>query len=518
MNDPRIQPRPGAQAILPALLALVFWLGMAADRCFPLGSSTTSLARTSTTTSSTTSTSTTSVIRTTTTTSTTTSSTAVPPTLVLPYRSYFTQLSNRPSRRIGFALTNQSSLPATVRLTAFDNTGKPLKSSGGTFTNPVIVPLSPGGQWARVAFESSVFGTGLGNASGWFLAESDRAGISGFYLLFNDGLTLMDGTEVSDRLAGTLIFPEVRNAEIALLNPGAAAATATLTLWSDRGAAVGKSASVSLVPGGRYAGPLTGLFAAADIAAAGWLRVSSDQPLAGSELIGTAESFLLALNPIDPAEGSQVAYSAQYAAGGGTYKTTLTLINLQNVATRVEISLVGDGGTALGKTAAVELPAQGRAVLADSSILGVDPAGALVQGYVKMVSSTAKIAGYVRFGDTKDAQFQTALPFARQGQSRLLYAQVVQDPLFFTGTAMVNPNPDAADLFLSVYDVGGARIGSATARIPANGRISRLLSEWIPGLPNMSQGYFKVWSSRPLLGFGVFGTRSLSVLAAVPPQ
>jgi len=172
----------------------------------------------------------------------------------------------------------------------------------------------------------------------------------------------------------------------------------------------------------------------------------------------------------------------------------------------------------VGRSATVDLQAKGRAVFSDASSLGINPSGPLVQGYIRLSSSSTKISGYVRFGDPRDAQFQTALPFVSQGRTSLLYSQVAQDDLFFTGAALINPNPDAADIFISVFDTEGVRIGAGNTRIPANGRISRLLPELIPGLPSMKKGYFKILSSRPLLSFGVFGTHSLSVLSAVPPQ
>ena len=54
--------------------------------------------------------------------------------------------------------------------------------------------------------------------------------------------------------------------------------------------------------------------------------------------------------------------------------------------------------------------------------------------------------------------------------------------------------------------------------IPPAGRISKLLPEIISGLPPLTKGYFRVGSNRPVMSFGVFGTSTLSVLSAVPPQ
>jgi hypothetical protein len=100
----------------------------------------------------------------------------------------------------------------------------------------------------------------------------------------------------------------------------------------------------------------------------------------------------------------------------------------------------------------------------------------------------------------------------------MVYSQVAENDLFFTGLAAVNPRAESVDLFLSLFNTNGLRVGVGSVSIPPGGRISRLLRDLFPGMQPMSRGYFKVLASRPVFSFGVFGTRDLSVLSAITPQ
>jgi hypothetical protein len=72
-----------------------------------------------------------------------------------------------------------------------------------------------------------------------------------------------------------------------------------------------------------------------------------------------------------------------------------------------------------------------------------------------------------------------------------------------------------------VFDAAGTRVvPPLTETIPAGGRRARLLTEWFPALAgqNRSSGYIRLSSDRPVASFALFGTTSLSVLAAIPAQ
>jgi len=58
----------------------------------------------------------------------------------------------------------------------------------------------------------------------------------------------------------------------------------------------------------------------------------------------------------------------------------------------------------------LNLPGRGPRVLADPRIFGVTSSAQIVQGYVRITSTTTRIAGYVRFGDPRTPSFRRACP------------------------------------------------------------------------------------------------------------
>lgn len=95
---------------------------------------------------------------------------------------------------------------------------------------------------------------------------------------------------------------------------------------------------------------------------------------------------------------------------------------------------------------------------------------------------------------------------------------MVQNQDYFTGVAILNINSEPAHVVVRVFSTEGEEVGTGAVMVPANGRVSRLLSQIVPALPPMSKGNFRVSSDKPVLSFGVFGTHTLSVLSAVLAQ
>jgi hypothetical protein len=356
----------------------------------------------------------------------------------------------------------------------------------------------------------------LNTNAAWIQATSNAPGLAGFFLAFDGDLNTMDGTDVSDHVLTDFVLGELQNAEISLVNTANQPAVVTIDLIDDPGQ-TRASQSLQMPPNGRYAGQTGALFNPALISAGGYLNVRSDRGLASVEVFGT-ENYLAALNPFETAGGAKQLYSPQYVTGGGVWKSTLTLINLENAPTSVTMEWLSDSGSRIGQLVTVNLPARGRQVIADPAVFGVTAGSSTVQGYVKMASSNTRVHGYVRFGDPADSQFQTALPFVSQGRREVIYSQVAQNDQFFTGIAIVNNNSMKSNVTITVFNTEGFEVGSGQVSLPANARISKLLTEIIPKLPPLTKGYFQVSADQPVASFAVFGTTTLSVLSAVPPQ
>jgi hypothetical protein len=141
-----------------------------------------------------------------------------------------------------------------------------------------------------------------------------------------------------------------------------------------------------------------------------------------------------------------------------------------------------------------------------------------VQGYLQVASSATRIAGMVQFGDLAGDRFHTALPLASEGNSEVLYAQVVENASYFTGLAVINPDAVATELRIAVFNSLGERLGGRELALKAGARLSGTLRELVPELPEMSSGYFTLSTGLPTISFTVFGTHSLTALAALPAQ
>jgi len=147
-----------------------------------------------------------------------------------------------------------------------------------------------------------------------------------------------------------------------------------------------------------------------------------------------------------------------------------------------------------------------------------------MQGYVEITSSGPRLTGSVVFGDQARSTFSSALPLAANLRKDMIFAQVASaegsSPSWFTGLALLNAGSTDASAMLQVFDENGALVTSGHFVVAARRRLSQLLTQYFPDLVgrNILKGYIRVTTDQPLASFGLFGTTSLSVLSAVPPQ
>jgi hypothetical protein len=421
---------------------------------------------------------------------------------------YFPTTVATTSSSTGFAVTNTGSSAATVVLNLYQDSGQ----GAGGVTPYRVMTMPAHSQIANVAQE--LFGSSLQLASGWVRLASGQSGITGFFLNYDNALSGADGTEAWSVASNTLVFPVASQAELSLVNPSqTATVNADVTLFDDNGRPAG-TATAQIPVNGRFAAKTETLFPGVS---SGYVTVKTSAGIAGTEFFGAAGSDPSALNGLDGSAGGKTIYTPQFAAGGGVWRSSLTLINMEANPTSAILSFMSDSGEQLGKDASLTIPAGGRAVVSDLSVFGLPAVpDSLTEGYVRIASTNTRIAGFVGFGDVANNRFQTALPCVVEGSMDLVFSQVAQDQTWFTGLAVLNPNAAAADLTVSVYRTDGTIAGTGTLRLEPNRRFSNLLSEIVPGMPSMSKGYFTVSSTLPVFGFAVFGTNS--VLSAIPPQ
>lgn len=424
------------------------------------------------------------------------------------------------SEYTGFALTNFSASDASLTITAFDRSGAVLNGPG--IDNPAELTIKAGEQLPLVDFQ--VFGSGLPQTKpdGWFKVENNSGQVSGFFLSFNGSLTTVDGADVSGITMNEIIMPEVEDlgfTRMHLANPGSSPALVQFELRKSDGTLRASSSARTLGPDGALALLLSDLFPGVMLSASDYVRAVSSRGLVSFEYIGKTGSYVEGLNGMDAGGGATTLYSPQYAIGGGSWRTTLSVVNLENYAGNVTFRFVGEDGVQIGNQMNLPIAAKGKLYISDQAFF-MDPVGKLYQGYVEVRSDGPRMAGSVVFGDPAGSRFASALPLVSALNTSMVFGQLASSDTWFTGIALLNPNGAAASTNIEVYDQKGALIGSRIESIGPGKRLSGVLTQLFPSLMGQSRsaGYIRVRADRGLAGFALFGTQNLSALAAVPAQ
>lgn len=407
----------------------------------------------------------------------------------------------------GIALVNSSNITAHLRVTAYDDQGALIASPG--IRNPAAISLPAHAQLAQMAWQ--IFGQSFDSGVGWLQIVSDLSSVTAFQLTSDPLLETMDGTPAIQRPLTYLVFPETRDSELTLVNPAeAGTAEVVLRQFDDAGHENAPAQSVTLRPHQRLSRrqPVTD--------PAGYVLAHSTMPLAAAGRWVKPGEFEAELTALDANGGGLQVYAPQFVNGAG-FRTMVTLINLEEADTAVTLELRDDGGQMLAKSGEIALTPRGRLLTTDNALLGVPPAEPL-QGHLKISSSSTRVTGTVCFQDTAGRRFSAMLPLQSEGLQDMWFSQVAEDERYFTGLAVVNPNPLPANLSLSVFSPDGTSLATTTLTVASQGRVSKLLHQLVPALPAISGGYFTLASNEPVFASSVFGTGLLNTLAAVPAQ
>ncbi len=411
----------------------------------------------------------------------------------------------------GIAIANYGTASANLTFTAYKKDGSlfPVPPPG---QNPVQRQLPAGQQLAAVAFQ--VFGAQLNSDECWMQVTSDQSSISGFFLAFDPDVNTIDGTDVNDSVSTPLVFTEADTTEISIINPTELPANNVVLHYINNLGQEQESyapVTVSIPAKGRYQGIVSQIFPYV-IPRGGYVKAVSTTNLAGVGISTTPYFNKWALRAIDGLKGGATRlFCPQFVVGNG-YQSSMTLVNLEDQQATVSLKWIDNDGKPLGDQAITIIPAFGRTMILDASLFNAQPNRG---GYVQ-IDSDRRLAGSVIFGDEGGWMLKTALPLVTEGRKAAIFSQVAQDKNYYTGVAIANPNTTEAVVAISIYDTNGVLKGSGTQNIPAGGRISKLLLEIAPGLPEMSAGYFTLKSEQPIFSFAVFGTNGFTALSAVP--
>jgi hypothetical protein len=417
------------------------------------------------------------------------------------------------------ALTNLDTTDATLVFVAYDQAGALL--SGANVTNPVTRSLKPGQQMPVI--DVQLFGAGIaaGGPVGWIEVDSSTSKLTGFFMSFDSRLTLLDGAEISSTLLRSSVLPVIADSDytrVQLANPGADPAEVRLDLMKVDGSIRG-SAQQTIQPLGTFTADLfDDIFKGTDSEPSDYLKVTSSTGLLSYEILGKTSKDIAMLSGQDSGAGASQLYSPQYVVGG-TWRSTLSIVNLDPIPGVLMLKLIADDGTQIGPARFVDIAGGGKVYVSDQAYFGDPGSEPLLQGYVEVTGLGLRLAGSVVFSDAKGV-FTSALPLVSVLQKSAIFSHVASNETYFTGLAILNPNPEPAVATIDLYGSDGNLAASKSVTIPARRRKSALLSEYFPGLvgQDWTSGYFKVTVDNWVACFALFGTNDLAVLSAIPGQ
>jgi len=304
-------------------------------------------------------------------------------------KSYLPVLQATDADDLGIALVNPTITDTTVTLTARSYSGAAIQKYD--IANPVTLTLPASSQKALRAVE--IFGNGISGQTGWVELSASSPAVKGCFMIFDSGLSFIDGSEISSRVSRRLIFPKVSNSSptrVAIVNTAPDAVQGTISVYENNGRLVGTGV-LTLPALGGFTGTVNELVPSSS-GFEGYMVVES-QTMPGSEgpesLVGFEtyrnRSDIALMRAFPEAARLQIGYLAHLASGGG-YSTTLTLLNDggYSQAVRIAAQLEGGGQPYGPASVSVEriIPPNGRLNEPVDQMFGL-PGNSLTTGYIR---------------------------------------------------------------------------------------------------------------------------------------
>ncbi len=379
--------------------------------------------------------------------------------------------------------------------------------------------LPPGRQQAHVLSETAWFGGETSGKEGWLeIAHLPDCFRSLFLTGDTEASRFLDGGPLQEA-AADLVFPELDggSALLHLANPNREAATLRMVLEKPDGL---QSAAIRTLSGGelltvRVADLFPELSGSPGAAPGGasvlgvpFLRIAARPAVAGSITLrrqqDTAELF-----PADPGRAILRSGVFSYVPAGSGYCGLSSLVNPGSTALTVEIS------RATGAPAPSILwkipPNTG--VRADLTALfppGTDESAAIA---LRVTQGDGLIGNLLIL--SQDGRRMTALPLEPGPSSHFLFPHLAQSQGFWTGVSLANPEKEPVETVLEAFDGGGLSLGKASQALNPGERKTGLVHQWIKASAGISSGRLEIRASRPFLAAEIFGSDSLSFIAAV---
>jgi hypothetical protein len=419
------------------------------------------------------------------------------------------------ANQFGFAWTNPLPTAITLTLTARDYSGQLITGSG--IQNPAQLTVAAHAQLAKPT--TDIFGSAIVGRPGWIQVDPSDPGTGGFFLLYDSGLSTVDGGSFVGTLASSLYFPQVNSHTVLhVVNTGSQPIqAAALIVYNNDGAILGRT-TLPIPPQGGWSGQITDVLPAL-VAVDGYATIDTlSSPFAtpSTTLVGMASYSQSSDTAItvgqDPSNPFHAAYGLHVVSGGG-YTSTVKVINIDSVQQQIQLSFNGT-------TAQRTIPPNGRLNETLDHLFNLN-SSSLVSGYISLQTTSSTAAGLLGFVEisASGGSLLTAEPFASETELQLTFSQVAQGAGFFTGMAFLNADPSvSASVTVEVDSATGAVVASKVITLNPGQRFVGLLTDLFPALQTELGGSIRITSNQPIFALEIFGSTGQvgSFFATVP--
>jgi hypothetical protein len=433
------------------------------------------------------------------------------------------RLVEQGGRFTGIAVANPSNHSASIRLQLYDEAGNPV----GLPAKGAISKLGPGAQMAQ--FDNQLFPIQSG-FHGWAqIISDDNLNLRGFYLVGDEAVTVLDGTNGAqayrEQILPFLVNDANTDTEINIVNPSDQVALVSLRTYAFDGTISQFGVTgLTLPPHAVFRKNTKELFSFRNYPDGSYFSISSNVPLLGMELVENhAEPALACLNGVNVNAATRVI-NFPHAVLGGDYFSILGVINLLDIPQTVSISLYQQDGV-LVNTGSVPNPisvtlkpkASLRKSLVDLFGLG-SSLSSVMGAWVSVEANFGPISGFVAYGNFSNPTLAAVVPQVRALDEMVFSHLAPQSLGFFTGVALLNVNPVAASVRLTAVDRNGVTTAVRDLRLDPNQKIAQTVGDLLPEARDQVGGSLVVTSDQPLYAVELFGSTNFSVLANVPPD
>ena len=420
---------------------------------------------------------------------------------------------------VGIAVLNTSAQSDTVQITAMTGDGSEQLVKSSVF--------APQAQDAFLA--TSVTQNRKDVVS--LTAEADNSDLRGFFLIGRGQPDQLDGVGGELPADTEIYFPVakfdggLKSVYFLTNSDSLLPANVSLEVVNQAGQVV-KTGTLRLAPGASCIKSLPALVGVTSYTGSHYLRVTSDVPVQGFELMASASDFSSAAaqrpTPV------QTLWIPHYLLGSTGEDTELRLINPGTQAVEARLRIYNDQAVLLG-TQSVSISGHGLTIATLSGLLGPNAVptgepfltGHIVVDVTSPADGSANLLGTATFTGTA-GRAKSSLPMWRQPSTDTLYLHVAQSQAqnVFTGLAVMNPNTTAATVTVRAWDKDGRATAEKTMRVEAGQRVVDLLNQSRLFGPAFDQvgGHLELSSDQPVVSFVVFGDGGGQFLAAVEGQ